>query len=211
MAATAVTVLTTAPALTALAGFGAGLSLIVAIGAQNAFVLRQGIRREHVAAVVAVCALADALLIAAGVAGLGALVGGSPVALDVVRWAGATFLLVLAVGALRRARRPEHLDPADRAPARLGPVVLTTLGLTFLNPHVYLDTVVLLGGLSSQYGDEGRWLFGAGAVAASVVWFTALGFGARRLAPLFARPRAWQVLDLLVAVVMAAIALSLLL
>jgi len=193
-----------------LAGFGAGLSLIVAIGAQNAFVLRQGIRREHVAAVVAVCATADALLITAGVGGLGALVGGSPRALDVVRYAGAAFLLVLAVAAVRRARRPEHLDPAGRAPARLGAVVLTTLGLTFLNPHVYLDTVVLLGGLSSYYGPSGRWVFAAGAVTASVVWFTVLGFGARRLAPVFARPRSWQVLDLVVAAVMTTIAVSLL-
>ncbi|HWS57385.1 MAG TPA: L-lysine exporter [Actinotalea sp.] len=195
---------------TLLAGFGAGLSLIVAIGAQNAFVLRQGIRREHVLAVVLVCSLADVLLIAAGVAGLGALIGGSPVALDVVRYAGATFLLVLAVAALRRARRPERLDPAEQAPARLAAVVLAALGLTFLNPHVYLDTVVLLGGLASQYGPDGRWVFGAGAATASVVWFTGLGFGARRLRPGFARPRSWQVLDVLVAAVMAAIAVSLL-
>ena len=197
-------------AAAALTGFLTGLSLIVAIGAQNAFVLRQGIRREHVLAVVAVCAVADAALIAAGVAGLGALISGSPAALEVVRFAGAAFLLVLAVGALRRARRPERLDPAADAPARLGAVVLTTLGLTFLNPHVYLDTVVLLGGLASHHGPQGRWAFAGGAVAASTLWFSALGFGARRLAPLFARPRAWQVLDVLVAVVMVSIAVSLL-
>ncbi len=191
-------------------GLLTGLSLIVAIGAQNAFVLRQGIRREHVLAVVAVCALADAVLITAGVAGLGALVGGSPTALEVVRFVGAAFLVVLAVGALRRARRAERLDPAAEAPARLGPVVLTTLGLTFLNPHVYLDTVVLLGGLASRHGPDGRWSFAAGAILASVLWFGALGFGARRLAPLFARPRAWQVLDLLVAAVMVTIAITLL-
>ncbi len=195
----------------ALTGLLTGLSLIVAIGAQNAFVLRQGIRREHVAAVVAVCALADAALILAGVAGLGALIGGSATALEVVRIAGAAFLLVLAAAALRRATRTERLDPAAEAPAGLGAVVLTTFGLTFLNPHVYLDTVVLLGGLASRHGPEGRWLFAAGAVAGSVLWFSALGFGARRLAPVFARPRAWQVLDLLVAAVMATIAVSLLL
>jgi len=194
----------------ALTGLLTGLSLIVAIGAQNAFVLRQGIRREHVMAVVLVCALADAALITAGVAGLGALISGSAVALELVRYGGAAFLLVLAVGALRRARRPERLDPAAQAPARLGPVVLTTLGLTFLNPHVYLDTVVLLGSLASHHGPEGRWAFAGGAVVASLLWFSTLGFGARRLAPLFARPRAWQVLDLLVAAVMVTIAVTLL-
>ena len=193
----------------AVTGLLTGLSLIVAIGAQNAFVLRQGIRREHVLAVVAVCALADAALIAAGVAGLGALISGSTTALEVVRFTGAGFLLVLAVGALRRSRRPERLDPAADAPARLGPVVLATLGLTFLNPHVYLDTVVLLGSLATRHGPDGRWAFAAGAITASLLWFGALGFGARGLAPLFARPRAWQVLDLLVAAVMVTIAVTL--
>ena len=191
-------------------GLLTGLSLIVAIGAQNAFVLRQGIRREHVLAVVAVCSVSDAVLITAGVAGLGALVSGSAAALQVVRFAGAAFLLVLAFAAVRRARRPEHLDPAADSPARLGAVVLTTLGLTFLNPHVYLDTVVLLGSLAGHHGADGRWSFAAGAVLGSVAWFVALGYGARRLAPVFARPRAWQVLDLVVAAVMVAIAVSLL-
>jgi len=190
-------------------GLITGLSLIVAIGAQNAFVLRQGLRREHVLAVVAVCTLADAALIAAGVAGLGAVISDSPAALETARFAGAAFLLLLALGALRRASRPERLDPAEEAPARLGPVVLSTLGLTFLNPHVYLDTVVLLGGLASRHGPDGRWAFAAGAITASTLWFSALGFGARRLAPLFARPRAWQVLDLLVATVMVTIAVTL--
>lgn len=193
----------------ALVGFGTGLSLIVVIGAQNAFVLRQGLRREHVGPVVAVCALSDAALIAAGTAGLGALVAAAPAVMAWVRWAGAAFLLVLAVLALRRARRPERLDPAALAPAGLLPVLATTLGLTWLNPHVYLDTVVLLGGLATAH--EPRWVFAAGAAAASLTWFTLLGFGARALRPLFARPRAWQVLDVGVAVVVAAVAVGLVL
>ena len=193
----------------ALSGFLTGLSLIVAIGAQNAFVLRQGIRREHVLPVVAVCAVADALLITAGIAGLGALVTDHPTVLAVTRYAGAAFLLVLAVGAALRARRPERLDPAGDGPAALGAVVSTCLALTFLNPHVYLDTVVLLGSLAHQH-DPGAWVFGAGAITASVVWFTALGFGATYLRPVFARPRAWQVLDIVIAVVMAALAVTLL-
>ncbi|NTW41497.1 MAG: amino acid transporter, partial [Cellulomonadaceae bacterium] len=190
------TVLDVSPHLGALlAGLGTGLSLIVAIGAQNAFVLRQGIRKEHVVPVVVVCLTGDVVLITAGVAGLGALVATVPAALDVVRWGGAAFLVVLAVLALVRARRSEHLDPATDAPAGLWPVLLTAAGLTFLNPHVYLDTVVLLGGIASQYGHDGRWWFGLGAVVASAAWFFSLGLGARRLRPLFARPRAWQVLD----------------
>lgn len=190
-------------------GFVTGLSLIVVIGAQNAFVLRQGLRREHVGWVVAVCAASDALLIALGVAGLGALVQAAPVALAVARWGGAAFLVVLAIGALRRAGRSEHLDPAQSGPARLGAVLATTLALTWLNPHVYLDTVVLLGGISTQH--QPGWAFGVGAALGSVVWFSALGFGARLLRPLFARPAAWRVLDVAVAVVMLAVAASLVL
>ena len=194
----------------ALSGFLTALSLIVAIGAQNAFVLRQGIRREHVLPVVAICALADALLVAAGIAGLGALVTSHPTVLTVTKYAGAAFLLVLAVGAALRARHPSHLDPATEGPAALGAVLSTCLALTFLNPHVYLDTVVLLGSLAHQH-DPGAWVFGVGAVTASVVWFTVLGFGAAYLRPVFAKPRAWQVLDLVIAVVMATLAIALVL
>ncbi len=194
----------------ALSGFLTALSLIVAIGAQNAFVLRQGIRREHVLPVVAICAAADALLVAAGIAGLGALVTSHPAVLTVTKYAGAAFLLVLAVGAALRARHPSRLDPATEGPAALGAVLSTCLALTFLNPHVYLDTVVLLGSLAHQH-DPGAWVFGAGAVAASITWFTALGFGAAYLRPVFARPRAWQVLDLVIAVVMATLAVALVL
>jgi L-lysine exporter family protein LysE/ArgO len=197
---------------TALAGFGTGLSLIVAIGAQNAFVLRQGIRREHVAAVALLCSVADAALILAGVTGIGTIVERAPVLLDVVRWAGAAFLLAYAVLALRRAVRPGELHAATGgAPVGLRPVLLTAAALTFLNPHVYLDTVLLLGSIANQHGHDGRWVFALGATAGSLLWFFGLAYGARRLAPLFARPSAWRVLDGVIAAVMAAIALSLVL
>ncbi|WP_086149557.1 LysE/ArgO family amino acid transporter [Cellulosimicrobium sp. KWT-B] len=205
------------------AGLAAGLSVIVAIGAQNAFVLRQGLRREHVLPVVLVCAVSDLVLIAAGTAGLGALVTGAPVLLTVVRWGGAAFLLTLAALAARRALRPGGLDPASGAGATSArSAVGTSLALTWLNPHVYLDTVLLLGSLAAGYAaahaggagaggaDTARWLFGTGAMVASVVWFTALGFGARLLAPVFARPGAWRVLDGVIALVMATIGVSLL-
>jgi L-lysine exporter family protein LysE/ArgO len=192
----------------AVAGFLAAMALIAAIGAQNAFVLRQGLRREHVFAVVAVCAASDALLIAAGIGGLGALVADRPTLLAVIRWGGAAFLLGYALLAARRAWRPGALTPADRPPASLRATVLACLAFTYLNPHVYLDTVLLLGAVAQQHRHQ--WVFGAGAVLASVVWFTALGVGARRLAPVLARPVAWRVLDALVAVLMAALAVSLL-
>ena len=193
-----------------LRGLLSGLSLIVAIGAQNAFVLRQGLRREHVAAVVLLCVAADALLIAAGTAGLGALVETHPAALTVARVGGAAFLLWLAVGALRRAVRPGSLDPAAAGPSGRRAVLATTAALTFLNPHVYLDTVLLLGALAQQNG-AARWQFAAGAAVASASWFSALGFGAARLRPLFARPAAWRVLDVGVAAVMTTIGLRLVL
>jgi L-lysine exporter family protein LysE/ArgO len=189
-----------------LAGFATSLSLIVAIGAQNAFVLRQGLRREHILPVVLTCALSDALLISGGIAGLGALIEGSPTALNIAKYGGAAFLFTYAVIAARRAVHPEAMSPADHAPAALRSVVLTCLGFTYLNPHVYLDTVVLLGSLANQRGTDGRWLYGVGAVAASFGWFFALGFLARKLGPIFARPRAWQFLDGGIALVMATLA-----
>ncbi|HET6534322.1 MAG TPA: LysE/ArgO family amino acid transporter [Actinoplanes sp.] len=192
----------------ALAGFAASVALIVAIGAQNAFVLRQGLRREHVLPVVLLCALSDLALILAGIAGLGAIITAQPTAVAVVRWAGAAFLLGYAVLAARRAIRPAGLDPAGRAPATRRVTLLTCLALTYLNPHVYLDTVLLLGSVAQQHAH--RWVFGMGAAAASLVWFTALGAGARKLAPVLARPAAWRVLDGLVAVVMTVIAIGLL-
>lgn len=213
--------------LTVLAGLGLGLSLIVAIGAQNVFVLRQGIRREHVLAVVLICALSDAALIAAGVAGLGFVLSAAPWLVVVARWAGALFLLTYGILAARRAwRGGEELD-ADGTDAalpgspaadgsttltgtRLAPVILTTLALTWLNPHVYLDTVLMLGSIAATHGDE-RWLFAAGAIAASLLWFTALGFGARYLGRWLRTPRSWRILDAVIAVIMISIAISLVL
>ncbi len=195
---------------TLLAGLGSGLSLIVAIGAQNAFVLRQGIRREHVGPVALLCSLADALLIGAGVLGIGTLVERAPVVLDVVKWGGVAFLLCYAALALRRAVHPEALRAGESATgASLRAALTTAAALTFLNPHVYLDTVLLLGSIANQHGDDGRWVFAVGAALASFGWFFGLAYGARRLAPLFATPMAWRVLDGLIAVVMTLIALSL--
>ncbi|PJI94556.1 LysE/ArgO family amino acid transporter [Luteimicrobium subarcticum] len=203
-----------ATAATAVAGALFGFSLIVAIGAQNAFVLRQGLRREHVGTVVALCAGSDLVLIAAGTAGLGAVVARSDAVLTVVRWGGAAVLLAYAARAAWRAlpRGAEGtLHPAGaRPPAALGATVVTTLALTWLNPHVYLDTVLLLGSVAAGHGGQ-RWAFAAGAGCASVVWFVGLGYGARLLAPLFARPVAWRVLDGVVAVVMVLVAVSLVL
>ena len=192
--------------LAAVAGFGTGLSLIVAIGAQNAFVLRQGIRRDAVLAVVAICAASDAVLIALGVGGVGALVLAFPTVLTVVGVAGGVFLLCYGFLAARRAFRPSALTITD-APATHR-VVLTCLALTWLNPHVYLDTVLLLGTVAAHRGDL-RWAFGAGAALASLCWFAALGFGARLLTGLFARPSSWRVLDGLVAATMVTIGVTL--
>ena len=192
-------------------GLAAGLSLIVAIGAQNAFVLRQGLVRRHVPLVVAVCAISDAVLIAAGVAGLGALVTYAPVVLEIVRWGGAAFLLGYGIRAVIRAWRGESMrDPGDGGTRGWGAVLATTLALTWLNPHVYLDTVVLLGSMAAAQGDD-RWWFALGAMAGSVLWFTALGAGARLLVPLFRRPSSWRVLDAGIALVMFALAAQLLL
>ena len=190
-----------------LIGFATSLSLIVAIGAQNAFVLRQGIRREHVLPVVLVCAVSDAVLISAGITGLGAFLTSRPAALTVTRFGGAAFLLAYGAFAARRAFRSRTMAASGQPPAALGPVLLTCLGFTYLNPHVYLDTVVLLGALANQHGTGGRWWFGTGAVAASFTWFFALGFLARRLGPLFARPLSWRLLDGTIATVMVALGL----
>ncbi|MEV5015776.1 LysE/ArgO family amino acid transporter [Streptomyces sp. NPDC053780] len=193
----------------AAAGFGTGLSLIVAIGAQNAFVLRQGIRRDAVLAVVGICALSDALLIALGVGGVGAVVVAWPDALTVVGWIGGAFLLCYGALAARRVFRPAGTLRAegDTAGSRRR-AVLTCLALTWLNPHVYLDTVFLLGSVAADRGPL-RWTFGLGAAAASLVWFAVLGFGARHLGRFLARPAAWRVLDGLVAATMIVLGVSL--
>ncbi len=192
-----------------LAGFATGLSLIVAIGAQNAYVLRQGLAREHIGIVVAICALSDVVLITAGVSGIGTIVERAPWALDVVRWLGVAFLTWYGVASLLRARRSDALRAADRGSTGVRGVAVRPLALTWLNPHVYLDTVLLLGSIANHEGPNGRWWFAAGACVASAVWFTGLGYGARRAGRLLASPRAWQVLDVLIGVTMLAIALTL--
>ncbi|WP_241843226.1 LysE/ArgO family amino acid transporter [Agromyces albus] len=238
----------------ALAGLGLGLSLIIAIGAQNLFVLRQGIRREHVFAVAAICALSDLTLVVVGVSGVGAVLTAVPWLVDVIRWAGAAFLVGYGVLAARRALRPSgealvaeatSVDTAvepvtdvasesDRdsrplaasvtvatAPptvvatsavprTTLRAAVLTCLALTWLNPHVYLDTVFLLGSVANTH-DDGRWAFAAGAGFASIVWFFGLAYGARLLGGVLGSPRAWRVLDGLIAVVMVALGVMLVL
>ncbi|GGH30448.1 L-lysine exporter family protein LysE/ArgO [Cribrihabitans marinus] len=191
-------------------GFALGFSLILAIGAQNAFVLRQGLRGEHLLPVCLTCALSDAVLIAAGVAGFGALAAAVPWFEPAMRYGGAVFLVWYGARSLLQARRGgAALTVGGAAAGRLAPTLATVLAFTWLNPHVYLDTVVLIGSISAQYPD--RLAFGAGAVLASFVFFFGLGYGARLLAPVFARPRAWQVLDAGIGLVMWAIALKLLL
>ena len=191
-----------------LVGFITSFTLIAAIGAQNAFVLRQGIRREHVLPVVALCTVSDIVLISAGIAGVGALISAHPSALNIAKFGGALFLLGYGLLAARRVWRPSSLIPSERTPARLAEVLVTCAALTFLNPHVYLDTVVLLGALANEHKDE-KWLFGVGAVTASAVWFVSLGLGAQRLAGLFANPLTWRILDGLIAVTMITLGVSL--
>ena len=196
-----------------LLGFGTGLSLIVAIGAQNAFVLRQGILRQHVLPIVLICGLTDALLEILGIAGIGFVVERAPVVLEVIRWGGVAFLLWYAWGAARRAMQPGVLvaDEGDAAGAgsdagSLKRAVLACLAITYLNPHVYLDTMVLMGSVGNAQGDPARWWFAIGGGVASIIWFAVLGYGARALTRFFATPRSWQILDWIIVVVMLVIA-----
>lgn len=194
------------------AGLGAGAGLIVAIGAQNMFVLRQGLRQRHVGVVVVICSLADIVLIVAGVAGLGLLVRGHADLLQALRYLGAVFLFGYGLLALRRCVRGEMATPMDGSDEDRGAVrmALACLGFTLLNPHVYLDTVGLLGSISTQFPGMGRWWFAAGASCSSVLWFSALGFGARLLLPVFRSAKAWRRLDGVIAVVMLTLAMALL-
>jgi L-lysine exporter family protein LysE/ArgO len=188
-------------------GLASGLSLIVAIGAQNAFVLRQGLQRSHVALVIAVCAVSDLVLIVLGVAGIGVVIERAPALLDVVRWAGAVFLAAYGAFAAWRAIRGQALEQLNTGrPVSWTSVLATGLAFTWLNPHVYLDTVLLLGSLASTHGPDGRWWFAAGAGLASIAWFTALGVGARFLTPVFRRRSAWRILDAAIAGVMVTMA-----
>ncbi len=190
-------------------GFLVGISLIAAIGAQNAFVLRQGLRREHVGAVVLTCGLSDAVLIAAGVLGFGAVSAAVPWLAQAMRWGGVAFLVVYGALRFRAAfRGGAALMPAADLRAPLGQVLATCLVLTWANPHVYLDTLVLVGSIASTHAPWAN-AFGVGAALASVSFFATLGYGARLLAPVFARPRAWVWLEVIVGVVMWAIAAGL--
>jgi L-lysine exporter family protein LysE/ArgO len=190
-------------------GFGLSLGLIVAIGAQNAFVLRQGLRREHVGAIVLFCAVADALLMAAGVFGMAQALQAMPALATGLTVFGALFLLAYGIKALWRARQPQALSAAGASNrTSLTSALAQTAAFTLLNPHVYLDTVLLVGAIGAQQGDARGWFVG-GAALASAAWFFSLGYGARWLAPWFAKPRAWQVLDVLIGVTMLALALML--
>ena len=190
------------------AGFLAGLSLIIAIGAQNAFVLRMGLSRTYVALIVSICALSDVALIALGIGGLGGVIRSVPVVLQVFRWVGVAYLTYFSVSSFRRAVHPGTLEPTESSPLSRRSVVRTTLALTFLNPHVYLDTVLLLGSIANQYGHL-RWIFAIGAFASSLLWFSSLGFGARLASRFTSRPTTWRVLDSVIGVVMVLIALKL--
>jgi L-lysine exporter family protein LysE/ArgO len=190
------------------AGLLTGLTLIVAIGAQNAFVLRQGLAREHVAVVVAICAVSDMVLIVGGVAGIGTVVEQAGWVIDAIRWFGVAFLVAYGLRSLAKARHSGALSAGAPDRLALRAAVLTATALTWLNPHVYLDTVLLLGSIANTHGN-GRWWFAAGAGLGSLLWFSGLGFGARLLSPLLALPRAWQVLDVLIGLTMLGIAVLL--
>lgn len=191
----------------ALAGFGLGFSLILAIGPQNAFVLRQGLRRSHVGPIVLFCILSDVILIFAGVAGFGIVTERLPWLAPAMRYGGAAFLLWYGITALRAAWRGAESLEAGAGAESLKAALLTLFAITWLNPHVYLDTLLLVGAVSSN--TAAPWAFGAGAALASTLFFPVLGYGARLLAPVFARPKAWQVLDLIVGLTMIAIAAKL--
>ena len=191
-----------------LPGFLTGLSLIIAIGAQNAFVIRQGLTKQHVLLVVLICAVSDALLIVLGVAGLGALISGLPWLLEIVRWFGVLYLSWFGVKSLRSAFKTQLLEASGASGGSARTVVLSVLGFTFLNPHVYLDTVILLGSIGNQFGPD-KWWFAVGGAIASLVWFSSIGFGAKAASRFMAKPIFWKVLDILIAAVMFSIAIFL--
>lgn len=191
------------------AGLITGLALIFAIGAQNAFVLRQGLRREHVGVVVVLCVASDSVLILGGTVGIGALISGLPVLLTVLKWVGAAYLAWWAARSFAASLKPTSLTA--EAPRARRSVVVTTLTVTYLNPNVYLDTVILLGSLANQHGPDARWIFAAGAIAGSAIWFPALGYGARALSKPLSSPYTWRVVDVATGVVMLFLALNLVL
>jgi L-lysine exporter family protein LysE/ArgO len=192
-----------------LPGLLTGLSLIIAIGAQNAFVIRQGLTRQHVLLVVAICAVSDALLILLGISGLGVLIQSVPALLEVIRWFGVAYLTWFGIRSLRSAFKTQSLDASGASQATsAGKVAATALGLTFLNPHVYLDTVILLGSIGNTFGAD-KWFFAMGAACGSVLWFFSIGFGARAASGLMKKPVFWKILDSIIAVVMFSIAILL--
>lgn len=190
-------------------GFAAGAGLIIAIGAQNAFVLSQGIRKKYNLIIPLICSICDAVLISAGVLGLGGVFSNSPVLIRWASWGGAGFLFYYGLRSLLAVFKKESLSAEEAGPSSLGGAIAATFAVTLLNPHVYLDTVVLLGSISSSFPGAGRYLFGAGAVSASFCWFFLLSLGGGRLAPVFKNPLAWRILDFGVAVVMWFIAFGL--
>ena len=186
-------------------GLLAGLSLIIAIGAQNAFVIRQGLTKKFVSLTVLICAFSDALLIALGASGLGALIKSNKNVLEFVRWFGVAYLIWFAFKSAKSALKKEVLNSAGEASADRKSVILTVLALTFLNPHVYLDTVILLGSISNQFGSD-KWFFVIGAMLASLIWFSAIGFGAKSASKFMSRPIFWKILDSIIAAIMLSIA-----
>lgn len=191
-----------------LPGFLTSLSLIVAIGAQNAFVIRQALTRQHVLVIVLICAASDALLMLAGVGGLGAIISANAQVLEWIRWFGVAYLTWFGVRSVISAFKNDVLDSSGNSEKSLLKVVLMCLTITFLNPHVYLDTVILVGSIANQFG-ENKWFFVLGAIAASAIWFTSLGYGAKAASKLMSKPVFWRVLDIVIAGVMFSVALTL--
>ena len=186
-------------------GILSGLALIIAIGAQNAFVIRQGLQRQHVLTVVLFCAISDALLIAAGTAGLGKVIESAPEVLEIVRWFGVTYLIFFGLKSWRSAFRHNTLTLEKGNLVSRKRTILTVLGLTFLNPHVYLDTVIFLGSIANQFPAD-KWFFSAGAMTASFLWFFFIGFGSKMAARFMVKVIFWKVLDLAVAIIMFTLA-----
>ena len=191
-----------------LPGLLTGFSLIIAIGAQNAFVIRQGLRREHVLLIVLICAISDAALILVGTGGLGRIIQGNQIALEIIRWFGVAYLTWFGLRSLRSAFKSQSLQVGEVLQARAGDVARSALALTFINQHVYLDTVILLGSVANQFESD-RWFFALGACLASIIWFTTIGFGARSASRFMSKPIFWKILDSIIALVMFSIAITL--
>jgi L-lysine exporter family protein LysE/ArgO len=191
-----------------ISGLLSGLSLIIAIGAQNAFVIRQGLARSHVFLVVSICALSDVVLIFLGAGGLGALVQSQPRVLEIIRWFGVVYLTFFGLKSLRAVFVTNSMNIEGESTSSRSAVIASVLGFTFLNPHVYLDTVILLGSISNQFQND-RWFFALGASIGSILWFSVLGFGARAASRFMTKPKFWKILDYIIANVMFGVAILL--